>query len=123
MTGVSGSGKSPIEAALARARDRLRRGGTDAVSELTRAAVRRSSRGADLEVEDDKGRTPHAVAMLRGDEEAMRRLKAAGAKVPTQLDRPGFGARMSALTASVKKVDPMICVPHVRAAVDRRRRP
>jgi ankyrin repeat protein/catechol 2,3-dioxygenase-like lactoylglutathione lyase family enzyme len=74
--------------------------------------------GADLEAEDDKGRTPLAVAMLRGDEEAMRRLKAAGAKVPKQPDGPGFEARVSALAASVKKVDPMISVPDVRATVE-----
>src|SRR5438093_29177 len=35
--------------------------------------------GADLEAGDAKGRTPLAVAMLRGDWEAMRRLHAAGA--------------------------------------------
>jgi ankyrin repeat protein/catechol 2,3-dioxygenase-like lactoylglutathione lyase family enzyme len=74
--------------------------------------------GADHEAEDDKGRTPLAVAMLRGDEEAMRRLHAAGAKVPKQLDGPGFDAQMSALAASVKKVDAMIRVPDVRATVD-----
>ena len=38
--------------------------------------------GADVEAADDKGRTPLAVAMLRGDREAMRLLKAAGAKEP-----------------------------------------
>jgi ankyrin repeat protein len=40
--------------------------------------------GADLEAEDDKGRTPLAIAMLKGDEQAMQRLKAAGAKEPKQ---------------------------------------
>jgi ankyrin repeat protein len=74
--------------------------------------------GADLDVEDDKGRTPLAVAMLRGDDEAMRRLRAAGARAPKQLDDPSVDARMSALAASVKRVDPMIRVPDVRAAVN-----
>jgi ankyrin repeat protein len=74
--------------------------------------------GADLEAEDDKGRTPLAVAMLRGDEEAMRRLQAAGAQVPKQAAGPAFESRMAALAASVKKVEPMISVPNVRAAVD-----
>ncbi len=41
--------------------------------------------GADLEAEDAKGRTPLAVAMLRGDEGAMRRLHAAGAREPKSL--------------------------------------
>ena len=44
--------------------------------------------GADLEAQDAKGRTPLAVAMLRGDWEAMRRLHAAGAKVPTASTSP-----------------------------------
>ena len=74
--------------------------------------------GADLEAEDDKGRTPLAVAMLRGDEQAMRRLKAAGAKLPQQHQGPSFEAQISALAASVKKVDPMIQVPNVRETVE-----
>jgi hypothetical protein len=39
--------------------------------------------GADADATDDKGRTPLAVAMLRGDRVAMRLLLAAGAKPPT----------------------------------------
>ena len=74
--------------------------------------------GADLEAEDDKGRTPLAVAMLRGDEEAMQRLKAAGAKLPAQVDGPGFDQRMRALAASVKRLDAMVRVPNVRATAD-----
>jgi ankyrin repeat protein len=38
--------------------------------------------GADVEAEDAKGRTPLAVALLRGDDEAARRLRAAGAREP-----------------------------------------
>jgi ankyrin repeat protein len=38
--------------------------------------------GADLDARDAKGRTPLAVAMLRGDREAMRLLHAAGAREP-----------------------------------------
>jgi ankyrin repeat protein len=74
--------------------------------------------GADVEAEDDKGRTPLAVAMLRGDEEAMRRLQRAGARAPKQLDGPSVDSGMSALAASVKKVDAMIGVPDVRATMD-----
>src|SRR6266550_957126 len=74
--------------------------------------------GADLEATDDKGRTPLAVAMLRGDEEGMRRLKAAGAKVPNQAEGPSFEQRILEAAKTVKKADAMISVPNVRAAVD-----
>jgi ankyrin repeat protein/catechol 2,3-dioxygenase-like lactoylglutathione lyase family enzyme len=74
--------------------------------------------GADLEAMDDKGRTPLAVAMLKGDEQAMRRLKAAGAKEPKQPAGPEFEARISALAESVTRVTPMIRVPNVRKAVE-----
>ena len=72
--------------------------------------------GADLEAEDSRGRTPLAVAMLQGDQEAMRRLKAAGAREPKpSVDRE---YPVSALAASVKRVAPMISVPDVRATVE-----
>jgi ankyrin repeat protein len=72
--------------------------------------------GADLEAEDNRGRTPLAVAMLNGDQEAMRRLKAAGAREPKlSADRE---YPMSSLASSVKRVDPMISVPDVRATVE-----
>ncbi|MEX2153260.1 MAG: ankyrin repeat domain-containing protein, partial [Gemmatimonadaceae bacterium] len=74
--------------------------------------------GADLDAEDDKGRTPLAVAMLKGDEQAMRRLKAAGAKEPKQPVKQDFEARVRALAASVTRVDPMMQVPNVREAVE-----
>ncbi|MFN2602791.1 MAG: ankyrin repeat domain-containing protein [Gemmatimonadaceae bacterium] len=74
--------------------------------------------GADLEATDDKGRTPLAVAMLRGDEEGMRRLKEAGAKVPKRVEGPRFEQRIVQVAKNVKKADAMISVPNVRAAVD-----
>lgn len=74
--------------------------------------------GADLEAEDDKGRTPLAMAMLRGDEEAMRRLQAAGAKAPRKVEGVASRERLSELAASVTQVDAMIRVPDVRATVD-----
>ncbi len=74
--------------------------------------------GADLEARDDKGRTPLAVAMLRGDEDAMRRLKAAGAKEPKPGRDSDFPARVSALAVSVTAVHPMIRVPNVRETVE-----
>lgn len=74
--------------------------------------------GADLEAKDDRGQTPLAVAMLRGDQEAMRRLHAAGAKEPEVLAPLQFGESMSKLARSVRKVVPMITVPDVAAALD-----
>jgi ankyrin repeat protein/catechol 2,3-dioxygenase-like lactoylglutathione lyase family enzyme len=74
--------------------------------------------GADLEAEDDRGRTPLALAMLRGDERAMRSLKAAGARAPKPHAAPGLAARLSELAGSVTTVQPMLRVPNVRATVD-----
>ncbi|HEX9501079.1 MAG TPA: ankyrin repeat domain-containing protein, partial [Thermoanaerobaculia bacterium] len=56
--------------------------------------------GADVEAEDGTGQTAMAVAMLRGDTEAMRRLHAAGAKQPPKLDSSSFRERMAQLAAS-----------------------
>src|SRR5688572_12387269 len=53
--------------------------------------------GADIEAEDDKGRTPLAIAMLRGDEQAMRRLKTAGAREPKAGREAAFETRISVL--------------------------
>jgi ankyrin repeat protein/catechol 2,3-dioxygenase-like lactoylglutathione lyase family enzyme len=72
--------------------------------------------GADLEARDIKGRTPMAVAMLRGDREAMRLLDAAGAKKPESLDTPTPEA-LSELAASMKKLTPMLGVPDIDATV------
>jgi ankyrin repeat protein/catechol 2,3-dioxygenase-like lactoylglutathione lyase family enzyme len=73
--------------------------------------------GVDLEAQDAKGRTPLAVAMLHGDDRAMRRLYAAGAKMPD-----GFAATASAtlsgLADSVSRQTPMLSVPDVAATVD-----
>jgi len=74
--------------------------------------------GADLEAEDDSGQTALAVAMLRGDAEAMQRLHAAGAKQPASPATPSFSQGMSKLARSVKKLVPMITVPDVAAALD-----
>ena len=72
--------------------------------------------GADLEAEDDRGRTPLAVAMLRGDEQAMRRLTAAGAKEPSH--GPGLERQASELGASITTVHPMIRVSNVRETIE-----
>ncbi|HET6701234.1 MAG TPA: ankyrin repeat domain-containing protein [Gemmatimonadaceae bacterium] len=73
---------------------------------------------ADLEAEDDKGRTPLAVAMLRGDAQAMRRLKAAGAREPRHTPGPDFETRIAALAKSITSADVMIRVPNVRETVE-----
>ncbi len=49
--------------------------------------------GADLEAEDMRGQTALAVAMLRGDREAMSRLHAAGATPPKTIASSSFRAR------------------------------
>jgi len=75
--------------------------------------------GADLEGKDDKGRTPLSVAMLRGDREAMRLLKAAGAEEPQPPDgnEATFPKEMAATARSVKKTVPMFSVRDMRATV------
>jgi ankyrin repeat protein len=74
--------------------------------------------GADLEAEDDLGRTPLAVAMLQGDLEAMRLLEAAGAKAPEPVDATDDARRLAALGESmVRQVTPMLCVSDPDATV------
>lgn len=72
--------------------------------------------GADLEAVDDKGRTPLAVAILRGDREAIRLLRAAGAKEPpvTRMAQEHSTEEMIAAAKSVKKISPMFAVRDVR---------
>jgi cytohesin len=74
--------------------------------------------GADLEAEDLRGQTALAVAMLKGDREAMRRLDAAGAKHPQTLASSNLKATMANTADSVKKGVPMIYVPDVARALD-----
>lgn len=72
--------------------------------------------GADLEATDDKGRTALALAVLRGDGEAMRILRAAGAKEPEPA-RSIADVDLAALQASVRQSYPMLSVPDMRATV------
>jgi ankyrin repeat protein len=74
--------------------------------------------GADLEAEDNNGQTALAVAMLRGDREAMSRLHAAGAQQPKSVDSSSFRTSMAKLAASVKKGVPMINVPDIARTLD-----
>ncbi len=71
--------------------------------------------GADLEAVDSNGQTALAVAMTRGDREAVSRLQAAGAKPPKPIEPPRIG--MAEMIASVKKIVPMITVPDVAQAL------
>ena len=75
--------------------------------------------GADVEATDDKGRTPLAVAMLRGDHDAIRLLRAAGAKEPLADPQAQADSReeMIAAAKSVKKISPMFAVRDMRATV------
>lgn len=73
--------------------------------------------GADLEARDNKGRTALSVAMLRGDEKAMRLLKAAGAAEPEIVLRADLARQMAVFADSIKKSDPMFSVPDMRATV------
>jgi ankyrin repeat protein/catechol 2,3-dioxygenase-like lactoylglutathione lyase family enzyme len=75
--------------------------------------------GADLDATDDKARTPLAVALLRGDHEATRLLRAAGVKdppAPREEQRPSAEDMISAAN-SVKKISPMFAVRDMRATV------
>jgi len=82
--------------------------------------------GADLEARDNNGQTAFAVAMLRGDRDAMRRLHAAGAKEPAGWETQGsrkkkksgavssFAVTMAGMAGTVKKAVPMLRVADVR---------
>ncbi|HEV3197482.1 MAG TPA: ankyrin repeat domain-containing protein [Bryobacteraceae bacterium] len=74
--------------------------------------------GADLEADDKNGQTAMAVAMLRGDREAMSRLHAAGAKQPKPMGTSSFRASMSKMGDGVKKGVPSINVPDIGATLD-----
>ena len=74
--------------------------------------------GADLEAEDMSGQPALAVAILRGDREAMTRLHAAGAKPPKTSAPSCFRANMATLADSVRKGVPLIRVPDVARALE-----
>ncbi len=74
--------------------------------------------GANLEAEGISGQTALAVAMLRGDREAMSRLHAAGARPPKTRSSSDLQAEMAALAHSVKKGVPMISVADVARTLE-----
>ena len=75
--------------------------------------------GADVDAKDDKGRTPLEIALLRGDQDAVRLLRAAGAKEPQPATEAGPQLRETIANAatSVKKAVPMFSVGDMRATV------
>ena len=73
--------------------------------------------GADLEAKDSKGRTPLEIAMLRGDREATRLLKQAGAREPQPSPAADFSKEMASAARSVDKSVPMFLVSDMRATV------
>jgi catechol 2,3-dioxygenase-like lactoylglutathione lyase family enzyme len=73
--------------------------------------------GANLEAESFSGQTALAVAMLRGDREAMSRLHAAGARPPRTIAPSSLQTSMAKLADSVRKGVPMITVPDVAQAL------
>jgi ankyrin repeat protein len=73
--------------------------------------------GADLEARDLAGRTPLAIAMLRGDGEAMRILHEAGAREPESPIAAKAPASISSIARSVVGLVPMLAVPDIDAAV------
>jgi ankyrin repeat protein len=73
--------------------------------------------GADLDATDDKGRTPLDVALLRGDGEATRLLRAAGATEPEVRGGSDDARELTRLADSVRKGAPLFRVPNMRATV------
>jgi ankyrin repeat protein/catechol 2,3-dioxygenase-like lactoylglutathione lyase family enzyme len=72
--------------------------------------------GADLEARDAKGRMPLEVAMLLGDQQAMRLLHSAGARLPAIPARvPGT---TKDLTTSIARLSPMVGVADMQRTLD-----
>ncbi|MEQ7124206.1 ankyrin repeat domain-containing protein [Actinopolymorpha sp. B11F2] len=69
--------------------------------------------GAEVDAKDDKGRTPLMIAMLRGDREGMRLLKAAGAEEPRQAER----SSADALGQSIRKLSIGMSAPNLAETV------
>ena len=91
-------------------------GGTFRTGEHYRTLAALIELGAELDALDAQGRTPLAVAMLRGDREAMRLLHAAGARQPRPADTPAAEPPGS-LRASIGRITPMLAVSDIDATV------
>jgi ankyrin repeat protein len=74
--------------------------------------------GADVDAEDHLGRTPLAVALLSGDAEAVRRLRAAGAAEPAERPPGAADEPDEALRYAIgRPITPTLCVTDVGATV------
>ena len=73
--------------------------------------------GADLDARDDRGCSPLDVAMLRGDRDAIRILKAAGATETELSPVPAGPTDVSPFAGSIHKSAPMFFVRDMRATV------
>jgi hypothetical protein len=73
--------------------------------------------GADVEAQDAHGHTALAWAMLRGDVEAAKRLRAAGAIAPDAAAQSDTAERMRSLAGATKKIVPMISVASVEESL------
>lgn len=75
--------------------------------------------GADLEAADDRARTPLRVALLRGDHEAIRQLRAGGAKEPpaSREEQRRSTEELISAAKSVIKTAPMFAVRDMRRTV------
>jgi ankyrin repeat protein len=74
--------------------------------------------GADVDAPDMGGQTALETAMLRNDEEAIRRLKAAGARVPKSKGTSTSRDRMAKLGESTRKGVTGISVADIRATLE-----
>lgn len=73
--------------------------------------------GADVDVPDARGRRPLALAMLRGDREAMRILHDCGAREPEPSMTTTSPAAFPGIARSVVGLVPMVAVPDIDDAV------
>jgi ankyrin repeat protein/catechol 2,3-dioxygenase-like lactoylglutathione lyase family enzyme len=73
--------------------------------------------GAEVDAEDDKGRTPLAIALLKGDHGAIQLLREAGAKEPAKPDAAALATSLAELAPSVKKLDVMLNVKDIRKSI------
>ena len=74
-------------------------------------------RGAPIEARDNRGRTPLEMAILRGDVEAIRLLRAAGASEPRHDASTAGGGSIQEFASCIKGSEPMFSVADMRATL------